>query len=98
MPLSKRWAPYAKGQVTIPNQIGVYELAYNKQCIYIGSGNIADRIASHDADGKPITNIRYEITNSRTRALQRERAELHAFGQSKREIPKYNSEIPDPPR
>lgn len=96
MPLSKRWAPYTNA--TIPDQVGVYELGYNKQLIYIGSGTIANRIASHDSDGKPITHIRYEITNSRTRALQRERSELHSYGTSRRgDLPKYNTEIPAPP-
>lgn len=95
MPLSKRWARYENA--TIPSEKGVYELAYNKNLIYIGSGSIADRIAHHDADGKPITHIRYTVTNSTRRALQRERKQLSEYGSSKRELPKYNTEIPQAP-
>lgn len=91
MPISKQWSSY-KNQ-TLPNQLGVYELAYNKKTVYIGSGNIANRIANHDAKGWNITNVRYEVTNSKRRARQRERAEQRQYRRKNNRLPKYNKRI-----
>lgn len=94
MPLSKQWASVSRSE-RFPNQVGVYELAYNKNLINIGSGTIAERLAAKNFN---FTHYRYTITNSRTRARQIERRELKNYGSRERELPKYNSEIPDPPR
>lgn len=93
MPLQKRWAKIHNVR-PLPNEIGAYELAYNKNLINIGSGVIGDRVPAKDFT---YTHIRWEVTKSRRRAVQMERRELFNYGSKDSELPKYNSEIPDPP-
>lgn len=92
MPLAKPWSTYSS--LNIPNQIGVYELGWAKNIVYIGEGDIAKRIACHDAKEEVnFQQIRYEITNSKKRAEQRERAELRRFKQKNDQLPKHNFQI-----
>jgi hypothetical protein len=92
MPLKRKWSKY--NGLNLPNQIGIYELGYNKRVIYIGEGDIADRIARHDQRGMNFTHVRYEITNSKRRAGQRERAELRSYKKKHGGTPKYNEQDP----
>lgn len=92
MPLAKQWSTYK--ELDIPNQVGVYELGWSKNVVYIGKGDIANRIACHDRKEKVnFHQIRYEITNCRQRAGERERAELRNFKEKKGRLPKYNFRI-----
>jgi len=91
MPLAKRWSTYK--ELDIPNQLGVYELGWCGNVVYVGNGDIANRIACHDRKEWNFHQIRYEITNSKKRAGQRERAELRIFRDEKDRLPKYNSRI-----
>jgi len=91
MPLAKRWSTYSG--LEIPNQLGVYELGWSNNIVYLGEGDIASRIACHDRKTWSFNQIRYEITNSRQRAEQRERAEQRNYRDKHDEHPKYNSRI-----
>jgi len=91
MPISKRWSQYKS--LDLPNQIGVYELGYNKNIIYIGCGDVANRISRHDRKNWNFNHIRYQITNSRRRAKQRERAEQRNYKEKYGRLPKYNYRI-----
>ena len=93
MPFAKRWTKDSNIDI-YPDEVGTYELGYNKNVINIGSGVIRERL--HDKDFN-FTHVRLKITNSRRRALQIERRELKNYGEEKRDLPKYNHEIPDVP-
>lgn len=93
MPLSQGWTKYEAGAP--PGQVGVYELSYNKQSVvYIGSGGIAGRLRQHAQDSNlTFTHYRCEITNSRRRARQRERAEQRQFERKKGRLPSHNKQV-----
>ncbi len=75
----------------IPDVIGVYVIGNtSKKTIYIGEGRIKDRVKAHVKNPK-FTDAAYfmiEVTNSKRRAQQRERALHRAY------IKKYNTGLP----
>ena len=89
MPITKQWSAYT-GTDSLTNNIGVYELAYNKQCVYIGEGRIATRVGHHESKGWNITHVRVEETNSKRRAEQRESALLKQYYKKNGRTPKHN--------
>jgi len=91
MPIVKRWSKITGFQV--PDQLGIYELGWSGNLVYIGQGRIADRITRHTTKAWSFNQVRYEVTNSKQRAEERERAELRNFGEREKELPKYNSRI-----
>lgn len=92
MPLAQGWATYRLGKP--PNAVGVYELAYGGNLVYIGSGNISSRISDHDDDPRMnFHKYRSKVTNSRRRARQIERRELRNFQNKHGSLPKYNDRI-----
>jgi hypothetical protein len=97
--ISKKWSDATGARIAqAPANVGVYEFAYNKRTVYVGSGTIRDRLQAHNRSGYSMTHFRYEETNSRMRAVQRERKLLKQFQKRKGRLPKYNDEIPNPPR
>jgi predicted GIY-YIG superfamily endonuclease len=99
MGISKRWSRAKRDKIgSVPANVGAYELAYNKRIVYIGSGSVRDRLQAHNASNVSFTHFRYEETNSRTRAIQRERKLLKEFQSANGRLPKYNDQIPNPPR
>lgn len=99
MAIPKKWSQAKERRVdNTTTNVGVYEVAHNKRIVYIGSGSIRDRLQAHSRSEIPMTHFRYEETNSRVRAVQRERKLLQQFEQQNGRLPKYNDEIPAPPR
>lgn len=92
MPLYGRPVPYTDGSG--PNQIGVYELWWSDNVVYIGSGVIRDRLADH-ARNPEMNWQRYKcnITNDKRRAEQIERREQRQFEASHGRPPRYNERI-----
>lgn len=91
MPLARRWSTYSG--LDIPNQSGVYELAWSNTVVYIGKGDVANRIVHRDRKIWSFNRIRYQITNGSRRAEQRERAELRDHRDKNGHLPKYNSQF-----
>ena len=81
------------------NAYGVYELGDSDgEIVYIGNGRIRDRLNAHFLRGRdPIPRVslyRFEVTGSKERAEQRERAEIRAYMRShNRECPMYNERL-----
>lgn len=99
MGISKKWSQATDPKINqTPTNVGVYEFAYNKRTVYVGSGTIQDRLQAHNRSSYSMTHFRYEETNSRVRARQRERKLLKQFQRQEGRLPKYNDEIPNPPR
>ena len=100
MSLHGRWIEFKKLKVrTEPDHYGVYELS-DRRCnvLYIGQGKIHSRLLAHFGDGSdPFAGISYyrkEFTYSKTRAEQRERAEIKLYKIHHNEIlPKYNHRV-----
>ena len=96
MPLEKKWSKYRKVTVErVPNNLGVYEIANSKgEIIYIGQGNIKDRLNAHFLHGSdPIpqgAQFRYVETKSKLRAEQRERTEMKEYEKQKGKLPRHN--------
>ena len=99
MPLRKKTRPYTKENVSkVPNQYGVYEILDTKGNIrYIGHGSLRDRLNTHFiGDSNPVpgaSKFRFETTGSKTRAEQRERAELMKHVKSKGKLPSSNKKL-----
>ena len=100
MPLSVKWSAFSKDNVEEePNSYGVYEIGDNSgNILYIGQGRIRDRLKTHFIRGNhPIggaAKYRKEITGSKQRAEERERAELRAYARDHDEdLPPYNKRL-----
>ena len=100
MPLSVRWSAFNKKTVLAePNSYGVYEIGGSDgQIMYIGQGRIKDRLNSHFVGGEhPVghsAKYRKEITGSKQRAEERERAELRTYVESNDgHLPPYNKRL-----
>ncbi len=78
---------------------GVYELGDSDgEIVYIGHGRIGNRLNDHFLRGRdPIPRVslyRFEITGSKERAEQRERAEIRAYMRNHDgECPMYNERL-----
>jgi hypothetical protein len=93
MPLTKRWSTESTGDQPAA-QIGVYELGWMGDIVYIGSGVIADRLAAHRRDTeKTWHQYRYVLTNCRRRARQIERREHRKVARRTGSLPVYNDRI-----
>ena len=91
MALNGRTTRYSLGKG--PDQVGVYELHYGGNIIYIGYGVIQNRLRSHHRNGIPFQRYRCKITNDRRRAQQIERRELRSFKHKRGRLPKYNERL-----
>lgn len=96
MSITKKWSRYTKDNIrTIPSVYGVYELSDgSKHTVYIGEGNLHDRLLAHFAAGSDPTPgtsyVRYETTGSKQRAVQRQNALLSEFLKKHGGLPRYN--------
>ncbi len=96
MPLRKRTRNYTKTNVSsVPNTFGVYEILNSAgEVVYIGQGRLRDRLTDHFLGGcDPIprgARFRFSTTGSKSRAEQRERAELRKHEKSKGKLPSSN--------
>jgi excinuclease UvrABC nuclease subunit len=96
MPIAKKWSRYTKDNIrTIPGVYGAYELSDgSKHVVYIGEGNLQDRLLAHFAassDPTPgISYFRYVTTGSKQRAVQRQNALLSEFMKKHGRLPRYN--------
>jgi len=96
MSITKKWSRYTKDNIrTIPSVYGVYELSDgSKHTVYIGEGNLHDRLLAHFAAGSDPTPgtsyFRYVTTGSKQRAVQRQNALLSEFMKKHGRLPKYN--------
>ena len=85
MPIAKKWSRFSKELVKKTSDVyGVYELADgSKDVIYIGEGNLRERLLAHFINGSAPTPgtsyFRYEITESKTRCKQRQNALLAEY-------------------
>ena len=88
MPLLIKWSAFDKNNVLAEsNSYGIYEIGDNDGKIrYIGEGRLKDRLNSHFVGGEePIprsAKYRKEVTGSKQRAEERERAELRAYSRT----------------
>ncbi len=98
MAIAKRWSIFRKERVKeIYNVYGVYELANgSKDVIYIGEGKLKDRLLAHVTDGSdPIPGasyFRYETTNGKDRAVQRQNALLAEYVREHGHLPRFNQQ------
>ena len=101
MPIQKKWSDYTKDNLLKEtNNIGVYQIANKNlnEILYIGEGNIRDRLLAHFPDNTRTHEIvvgadsyRYEETNNKLRAVQRQNALLKEFMDSHNgKLPKFN--------
>ena len=85
MSITKKWSRYTKDNIrTIPRVYGVYELSDgSKRAVYIGEGNLHDRLLAHFAAGSDptpgISYFKYVTTGSKQRAVHRQDALLSEF-------------------
>ena len=99
MPLYKKWSSFNKVNVLAETDAyGVYELGdSNGEIVYIGQGRIGARLNSHFLRGRhPIPRAslyRVEVTGSKERAEQRERAEIRAYMRTHGTCPVYNDRL-----
>ena len=100
MSIAKKWSHYTKTNVlTEPDNYGVYEIGHidSGEVLYIGEGHVMTRLKAHLPDGRRNhetvvggDGYRYELTGSKDRAMQRERALLAEFKRRYGRLPKYN--------
>lgn len=95
--IPKRWSKKSDAMDRAPENIGVYELAYARSTVYIGSGEIRARLYACDKKGMSFNQVRWQETNSTVRARQKERKYLKQFKDRHGRLPKYNNRIPSPP-
>lgn len=100
MPISAKWSIFNKDNIfEEPNYYGIYEIGdSNGNIMYIGQGQIKDRLNSHFLNGShPIgrsAKYRVEMTGSKQRAEERERAELLAYTRTHDgDLPPYNQRL-----
>ena len=99
MPLFQKWSHFDKEHVlSEPNSLGIYELGDSSgNILYIGEGRLHDRLNSHFINGgDPIpgtSKYRAEITGSKERAEQRERAELRDYIKTHGNCPRFNDRL-----
>lgn len=95
MPLLKKWSAFNKTNVSREtDNFGVYELGNVNGVIYIGEGKVRTRLLSHFPNGSdPIvgaSHYRVEYTGGKTRAVQRQNAELEAYKKTHGKYPRNN--------
>lgn len=79
--------------------IGVYELGWpaptdtGYATVYLGEGNIKDRLQAHARSDKTWAVYRCIVTNSKRRAKQIERRELIRYREEYGCLPRYNRRI-----
>jgi hypothetical protein len=99
MPLYKKWSSFNKDNVlSETDAYGVYELGDSAgEIVYIGQGRIRLRLNSHFLNGRhPIPRAslyRAEVTGSKQRAEERERAEIRAYFRTHGACPAYNDRL-----
>jgi hypothetical protein len=103
MSISKKWSRYTKDSIVMKsNCFAVYELAHKEtgEILYIGEGRLKNRLLAHFPDQKRPEEIvvgansyRYELTGSKLRCEQRERALLKEYVKKHGKYPKYNSRL-----
>lgn len=91
--IGKRWTSRSNALDRAPDQIGVYSLAWSGSIVYIGSGNIDDRLQAHTNDRISWNQARWKLTNRTDRARQKERKFLRQFKARHGQTPKYNDRI-----
>ena len=96
MPLEKKWSTYTKNNVreTEKNTLGVYELGNDDDILYIGEGQVQNRLLDHFSDGSDPTpgcsNYRVEYSGVKETAVSRQNAELRKYEKQHGRLPKYN--------
>ena len=95
MSLLKKWSAFNKTNVSREtDNFGVYELGNVHGVIYIGEGHVRSRLLAHFRDGNdPIvgaSDYRVEYTGGKTRAVQRQNAELATYKRRYGKYPRYN--------
>lgn len=100
MSIAKKWSYYSKENVlTEPDNFGVYEIGHKEtgEVLYIGEGHIRTRLLAHVPDGRRnhesvvgADGYRFELTGSKEKAKQRERALLKEFKERYGVLPKFN--------
>lgn len=99
MPLFKKLSSFNKDNVlSETDAFGVYELADSGgEIVYIGHGRIRDRLNAHFLGGRhPIPKVslyRFEVTGSKQRAEERERAEIKDYFRTHGKCPSYNKRL-----
>lgn len=99
MPLNFPFTRYDPPETSGPDQIGVYELGWPASTnsgyavVYIGSGRVRRRLRDHLHSGKTWCVYRCEITNSTSRARERERREQRRFENQYGRLPRFNHRI-----
>ena len=104
MPLAKRWSAFNKEDIKNfeSDNFGIYEIGHSAtgEILYIGEGKVKARLLAHMPDGKRNHETvvggdvyRVEYTGGKTKAIQRQNAELDTFRkQNGDKNPKYNSQ------
>ena len=95
MPLLKKWSTFNKTIVSREtDNFGVYELGNIHGVINIGEGHVRSRLLSHFTNGSdPIVGASYyrvEYTGGKTKAVQRQNAELEAYKRTNGRYPRFN--------
>jgi len=99
MPIKKKWTNYTPENASkSPDSIGYYEIGNRLgNVIYIGEGNIKGRLQDHlnpnsgDDYFPNALYYRYEITNNKVRAVQRQNVLLAEFEKTKGRLPEHNT-------
>jgi hypothetical protein len=96
MPLPIRWSGYSKESVGVEcNNFGVYELGNDFDILYIGEGQVYNRLMAHFPQGSdPVvgtSKYRVEYTGGKDRAVQRQNAELNAYYRAHGRYPYFNT-------
>ena len=96
MPLTIKWSHFTKENVDREaDNYGVYELGNDDGILYIGEGYIYTQLMSHFPQGStPVVGASYyrvEYTQGKTKAVQRQNAELGAYSRKHGVLPKVQS-------
>jgi len=97
MPINKKWSDYTPENVAeAPDVFGVYEIANRlKNVIYIGEGNIKERLASHLRPKSPdyfsnASYFRYETTGGKAKAVAAQNVLLKFYKTVNDRLPEHN--------
>lgn len=94
MPLGIRWSYFNKENVSREgDNFGVYELGNDSGILYIGEGEVYSRLMSHFGKIVGASYYRVEYTGSKSRAQQRQNAELNAYQRTWGSLPRFNQRL-----
>lgn len=91
-----RWIPKHKLD-SVPSHIGAYQLAQTPKpgrtypVVYIGEGRILERVRYHKRTKRQWSFVKYQVTNSKSRAQQIEAGLLATFKKRFGRLPLYNN-------